>query len=942
MDSQPLGRQILYKASTKRFLEWLVQTAERCTTAQTLTAAAPSRSTKRITTRDIISFAEAISTSSALVPAAIIRLLEEVIEGRQACADWYALQPLTKDLAEENESHAFFIGVLRQVLGLLSEIAQPECRSNKETKPSSKKQKKSLNDLGCDFNNLFAQLELEEPSDEPLGQASISEITIEAGNKKSRISLDDDDSKDDTAFRLFCFLEDAKDVRIFLNEAWREYERGDISMAAVATITEAGIGLLRISSGAFTAANKAFSDWYYILAYLGLEQQTIHRPYESPFIYLYPRSTGSSPQDPKSPNDLAELICAASAYHLQNLKAKMHEQEAKYNPSMLAKGTFISRTYVDHDLFDLPRLLLNPGAVELVSWRLSPHKHGKQRTANQERTLQSSEFVEGILDFYRTKQLSPWLPIAAQIYCDIYEIVGSDGACMSNQYLDEVRAMQGIVKRQNDTFGGPLTTQFWEQTLLDLDEYHDHFSLYLRADSERLKRIFKKDLGFTEGASLRSIQGLPCVMGGHLYRYKMAFHQGGIGSANRATIVLCMAHLYTAGRRLGLIKTEWHDMEKVISAQKTKEPLVTKSSNNADPVACLKHFLIALGVPAREFAHNKIPKLPSEKQIAEKAKRIKCTLQVPESFDEARQNEENLGVWRGELIELMLMASTKKAHEAQPSKKGAKKQDISPGSFTPRQLLGTFKKAFIADEPMLNFDFFNFTYDCAGMENYIRDLVLPSLEKSEGLTPKDVEKHFEFVYYLLRSQLQYPSASLHPQDRPATCLEIACGILEVLISQQAQNEHHFSSNKFSIKAFQLSSGRIPKDLRPKFRKFDPSTIAIAPMEQMLADEKAVFNHFTAAHKVVYDPQGSAQKFEELAEWQKGEEEKVKKEMGLRPDDPFPGWSCGEPVSIHISELGLTEEDLKKFKTGGFKQRMALNELVDQEKLNEAVERHLRE
>lgn len=714
-------------------------------------------------------------------------------------------------------------------------------------------------------------------------------------------------------------------------------------MAAVATITEAGIALLRISSTNFTAANEAFRDWPYLLEYLGLEQQTTHFPRESPFIYIHPRSTDPSSHESKSTTDLPDLICAASAYHLQDLKAKMHEEAAKHDPRDLKKGAFVSGMPLDHDVFDFPLSLLIPAAVEFVTWRLSPEAGSKRNTGNRNGTFVSSEFVEGILTYYRTKQLAPWLPIACQIYCDIYEIIGADAARMANQYLDEVSEMQRIVQRQRTTFGGPHMTPCWEKTLNQLNRNHQSFSFYLRADTKKLLRNCKTDLGLTDGVSLKSIQSLPCVMGTQLWRYKMAFHQAGISGACRGNIVLCMAHLYLTGRKLGVMQSEWHDMDMVISAQKSIEPLVTRSGSRTDAVTCLKHFLLALGVPAREFADNKIPGLPSNKHYAEKAKRPVNTLQLPKTGNETSRVEEELGVWRGEVLELMLTSMTKKINETQPSKKGVKKQHAPTGLFTPKQLLSTFKKAFIADEPMLNFDFFAFTFDCAMMEHYIRDHVMPNLETEFDLPHRDLLNSYEFLYHLLVSHIRQDPPSLETSPgRGITALERACKFLEVYIGQKAQNNEQFSSNKFSTAAFRQSSGRIPKDLRPKFRKFDYANIETSPMEQMLANEEAVFSHFTAAHKVVYDPRGSAQKFKEMAEWQKGEEQSMKKEMGLKPEDPFPGWACAKPVKIHVSELGLSEEDLAKFDMADLKQKIALNELISQAKIQAAMDRKLQE
>lgn len=125
-----LGRYKIYKAGTKKLVEWLVASAGRCcdlnAIIKSLACGLPLKASKKgrkhtdtpsleIRVQELLKLAQAIANSepSSNIPESIIQILKDVIAGRQECADWYAAQAL-KDggkLEKENETHRYFLMV---------------------------------------------------------------------------------------------------------------------------------------------------------------------------------------------------------------------------------------------------------------------------------------------------------------------------------------------------------------------------------------------------------------------------------------------------------------------------------------------------------------------------------------------------------------------------------------------------------------------------------------------------------------------------------------------------------------------------------------------------------------------------------------------------------------------------------------------------------------
>lgn len=129
---------------------------------------------------------------------------------------WYAAQALAGNstLQQENENHRYFITVLRRVLTLLTEArdklhppedepARPaERKSRKSTKSNISTQKSK----GDKIANLFALLQVDEPSSSPLGEEPPPSYQATISDTMSDYDFKVENDDEDPAFATWCFL----------------------------------------------------------------------------------------------------------------------------------------------------------------------------------------------------------------------------------------------------------------------------------------------------------------------------------------------------------------------------------------------------------------------------------------------------------------------------------------------------------------------------------------------------------------------------------------------------------------------------------------------------------------------------------------------------------------------------------------------------------------
>ena len=801
----------LYKAGTKKLIEWLASTASRCCDIKTIvqscgaslkrgSSTTDGRCEVEIRTREVLKLAEVVATSEppVAIPSTIIDIAKDVIAGREECADWYAAQALQggSGLEEENETHRYFILVLRKVSKLLIDTrakrptteAKNECSKNATKKKSGKASVPSAQTQ--ELQNLFDCLVVEEPSASPLGESTNSDLVPTSKSVKDldfKLAKEDDD----LAFAIWCFLQDLQDVRRYVNEIWLEYSRGETSFFTASSVTDAAFGLLRAADEQFVRSTVQSTDDAELLHYLGLTFFT-----RGQAVWLCPLKPGSKPRIPDSDVNVTELLCPIARMCLVS-----YIRDAR-NLCQWAQHTALD-TGVNGGR-PKPSGFYRYDHFCGVLYQLAPELNMIAHTDGCEHVV-LDEFVQGLVKMHRTDRTPTWMVVVCQIYLDIYDLLGcccghgSDalgGLLVKNREiadgLEKYRVqsengmadVQGAVRMFRNAAKG---TNRFEEIVWNVSEKRSRDDDNL---TNELRELKKPGIG----ASLLE-RMLPAHAGAIFADLKIGMYIAGCKIANHRHAVLSMAHLYKAFRSRGLLKTDWHDMDLVLASFGSgKQSLVTKHGSKVDPEAMARHYALALGVPATDFAMGG-RRTKGRLTPTKEARQLDVTSPLLQGMRARSSGRGAAGEGYNakttiDAVLWGLLTATSKTDENKLVRRPSHLRD----SFTPTQLLRVFRKTLVADEPQLNFNYTGFTLDCVKLLDDIAAEVAPLLELQDSMS----DWHFTLVSWLIKST---------PGHR---ALQIATKLIQEHIEA--------TGKKFVKQAYDQSSGRIPKHLRPDVDK----------------------------------------------------------------------------------------------------------------------------
>lgn len=283
-------------------------------------------------------------------------------------------------------------------------------------------------------------------------------------------------------------------------------------------------------------------------------------------------------------------------------------------------------------------------------------------------------------------------------------------------------------------------------------------------------------------------RSLPAHAGAILADLRFGFHDVGIKIANHDSLVLTTAHIYRALRAMGILKDDWPDMEYILSsAFNKKQSLVAKVGCAYDGETAANCYLLALGIPLTAFARY------SRRAGTVKVKDARKLI-INSPFLQKMSDREGCWKKRGfchsksRSIEVVLQTLT----TSETIKSGVRE------SFTPVKLLSTFKKTILSNELSLNFDHISFMFDCADL--------LKSVGEKAGIKCWTQCKCGKAIDSDCGGQILMTLHLLRSPHQSAKIKEVVS-----LFSRHISN----SGKNYIQSASDQSSGRIPKNLRPK-------------------------------------------------------------------------------------------------------------------------------
>lgn len=392
--------------------------------------------------------------------------------------------------------------------------------------------------------------------------------------------------------------------------------------------------------------------------------------------------------------------------------------------------------------------------------------------------------------------------MACQIYLDLYDLLGDHishgvGALQDtfknhkqlatdlDGFCTDRREDMGDVKNALDMLKwvAKASNQFEEAVNMPAEGPHE-------LPSKQHTRI-REELGCSASAMERA---LPAHTGAILVDLKIGMHQAGTNIANHSFYVLSMAHLYKGLRAMGKLQRDWHDMDMVLASFGAKDTLVPKTGPHYDGDVAANRYLVAIGIPPQHLmAGNRKPQSTSRLALNQGPK-ITITSPLIQNLSDSQQSWKKcgLGYSKSKTIEIVLHTLTASETNSRADKNRRQHSQLRE-QYTPLQLLTTFKKSFIACEPQLNFDYTNFMMDCANLLTSISDAIVSRL--GIGMAMVSFDNHICLVPTILSTSTSEPP---------------------VIAASEILQAHIAQKGKYFIKqAYDQSSGRIPKDARPK-------------------------------------------------------------------------------------------------------------------------------
>ncbi|KAK5745899.1 hypothetical protein LTR17_001028 [Elasticomyces elasticus] len=822
-----VGRYKIYKKGTNKFVAWLAKTASRCSDiTDILTTVTPSTpaATIKIRTRELIALAKAIASARPPIElsASVLKACEDVIAGRQACAEWYAAQAIqdNSDLAEQNRTHVFFIDTLKKVHELLSTCKQqapspaPNHTTTKKTKGGKVKKKPA-----AALENMFGNLDVEEPSASPLGEVSKrNDQSLEAQASLATAEIELEDDGNDDALAIWCLLQDLNDVRKFVCITWSEYCSGELSLMAATVVTDTAFGLIRGMNEDFELTRPHLKNWWDLEKFLDIRMSLMGN-----LVWMVPATKGGLPKNASSDVNPAELLCPSAAFLLRYY--------GNYTRALMDIFGTVKKSYVDDkDMYMLPPV---PGFEQVLiqtTMEVALFAVRREESRGKERVKGAAdEYLDGLVEYCIGEHLPIWLVVATQTCMEVFDLVNSNPKCGVDTLAASVIHDRAVVSQSRTFYEGfqdaylkrfretelENMTKGYEKLIRTMDEC-DHEDVTDTGPSgpdasgtmldvqESRRKLFCRT-----GTPLQWMLRFPLMPGKMMHTAKLNHLSNGTMLVNDGAIVLAVAHLYKAATHYGLLTESWHDMDWLLAQHGSKQPLVTKLNIKADHDAILRHYLMALGVPASTFSRNARPELPRWDKIVTGGRSVHINSDFHIAMcAQVQETKKRLGPLSTrvhcEAVDVVLRQLADKAAATSTHKKSSNQSSTSM-SVTPIQLLSLYKAEFIADEPKLNFNYIGFLELCANMLlTEVATAVITYLPEPE-MRPCKISCGYELVHFLLLDAAETTARGL---SITSSVIAHAATAMQAVITG--------NSKTFTQQAFNVSSGRIPKHLRPHF------------------------------------------------------------------------------------------------------------------------------
>ncbi|KAK4892659.1 hypothetical protein LTR27_008935 [Elasticomyces elasticus] len=665
--SPVIDRYHRYKRGTDKLLDWLLESGKSI--AKRTNANFSFSSKAVLQTQDLVTIADQIAHAKPPypVPGDILLVASDVIDGRIVCAEWYASLEGDDELKQagigkSNRSHRHFIDILKHVHRLLV-LAAPAKASTAKAK--TRREKKAQDQANSISGNLFAYLELEEPTVMDAELAATVPATSNAVVKtkvKSKTRLDNTD--EDLSFALWCFFQDANEVRQYVASVWKRYYEGELTFAVVTRVTETAFVMITEIRNRLVIEHDQFVSFDGVVKFLGISMLTSGK------------DTLRFKARPKAGDRVASKW--QGAFDLMCI------------PAWCVLDDLVNNATPVH---------AHPFAITLTDmipiFQRLEGKWEKDHEWSVIDGLHTDEYLVGILVMAKCGAVTISTVIQTQIYMDIIETLG----CRGRTGLDYCKDVTSKLKDKTDAYVAFTAGRYHSDYPSRLQNFMGDMDKHLNIDKQ-------KSEGVANTASYQTLlENLPLLPTNRINYIAGVATVYTCWAAGELWALLGVAHLYKAAQLFGVLLDSWPDMQFVIDQQGKHSAFVREATSIA---GYARHFDMALGVPASAFSSRtaKMPMLPYGKKLLElQQQRIRPTSPFLLAQIEESKAAVKKGVPQPRPVHSMLETV---ARQSKGRAKGAGHSKTLP----PTELLSRLTSTLVETEPESNFDYLGLFMRC--------------------------------------------------------------------------------------------------------------------------------------------------------------------------------------------------------------------------------------
>ncbi|KAG6035632.1 hypothetical protein E4U41_005999 [Claviceps citrina] len=503
-------------------------------------SAAPTQSTYIIGIKDFITLAEYIASKAVAVPRELGKTIQRVINARSGFGS--RLENHGQVVPELSAArHTHFVGVLEKVRQVLSPLMPTET-SDETTSQTS------------ELSNRFANLVVFEPSSEFLNAPDF-ERPKQTQDDPSRYESEPMDSLEEAFFALTALVNDMNQVKSQVRWIWSNYNNGMFDLAAAAIATNTAIDLVRNMTEDVNPLLELHGGLGQMLEQFHV-MQCLLKGWSRDELVL---STKDSFNDNFNYEayDVAEGTYLAAYRMLESFVAILQPEEIPlykegmfgyFDPNSDRSKKTGRQKFVDD------RALIMPYLSELMTV-----------LRGFDDWLVKDEFIRGMEELDKTKQVPFYAVFAAQIFLDISYELGPDIERPFNTMMVHMNFMDNDLK-EHFQFHAKMKIDNWpasNDALLRELHRHIHWiqSDPVRAIQTRMRRRIGAPVPDIE--SHRLFRMSPVISGLVLYHFRGRYHDAGIALANAWGSIQYCQHLSNAVQLLVPGAVKWPDMDVV-------------------------------------------------------------------------------------------------------------------------------------------------------------------------------------------------------------------------------------------------------------------------------------------------------------------------------------------------------------------------------------------